>query len=431
MVVTKTTNNMSKGNMLLGHARGKVGSLVFSRSNGQQVVRARAEVVKNPRTETQLIQRIFLNTVSQAYSKMQPIVDHSFEGVAPGQASMSFFMKKNLDKIRAYVKTQLDDDQSYDDIVAFTALGENYISPNNYIIAKGSLPEVLPTFTGSTAGKIENISANTYEGVINSLGLQRGDQITFITMQGSMATGVDFHFARVILDPINADLTEAPLSTPFIDAGAINKPNGRNEGTFNTLEYDVNAIKYSFSAKAVVATAIIISRKNIDGSWKRSNATLALNEAATVGSFPSLQECLDAAQSSEITSVSQRYLNNAGKGKLPGQTAAGAGTIEVTAATVNGKTITKGETKQLEAADNGSNRAVSCTIATQGEGDFAVILQKRSGMSWADHKTMTISGTTASTTVTLGNEESYRIVTKVNGGAAEASGFAFDTDSGE
>ena len=221
--------------MLLGHARGKVGSLVFSRSNGQQVVRARAEVVKNPRTETQLIQRIFLNTVSQAYSKMQPIVDHSFEGVAPGQASMSFFMKKNLDKIRAYVKNQLDNDQSYDDIVAFTALGENYISPNNYIISKGSLPEVLPTFTGSTAGKIENISANTYEGVINSMGLQRGDQITFITMQGSMAVGVDFHYARVILDPINADLTEAPLSTPFIVEGAINLPNGRNEGAFTTL----------------------------------------------------------------------------------------------------------------------------------------------------------------------------------------------------
>lgn len=310
---------MSKGNMLLGHARGKVGSLVFSRSNGQQVVRARAEVVKNPRTETQLIQRIFLNTVSQAYSKMQPIVDHSFEGVAPGQASMSFFMKKNLDKSRAYVKTQLDANQSYDDIVAFTALGENYISPNNYIIAKGSLPEVLPTFTGSTAGKIENISANTYEGVINSLGLQRGDQITFITMQGTMAAGVDFHFARVILDPLNADLSEAPLSTAFITDGAITKPNGRNEGSFQTLTFAENAISYSFSAKAVVATAIIISRKNVDGSWKRSNATLALNEAATVGSFPSLQECLDAAQSSEITSVSQRYLNNAGKGKLPGQ----------------------------------------------------------------------------------------------------------------
>ena len=71
---------MSKGNMLLGHARGKVGSLVFSRANGKQIVRSRAEVVKNPRTEQQMVQRIMLNTIAQAYSQMKAITDHSFQG---------------------------------------------------------------------------------------------------------------------------------------------------------------------------------------------------------------------------------------------------------------------------------------------------------------------------------------------------------------
>lgn len=420
---------MSKGNMLLGHARGKVGSLVFSRSNGQQVVRARAEVVKNPRTETQLIQRIFLNTVSQAYSKMQPIVDHSFEGVAPGQASMSFFMKKNLDKIRAYVKTQLDNDQSYDDIVAFTALGENYISPNNYIIAKGSLPEVLPTFTGSTAGKIENISANTYEGVINSLGLQRGDQITFITMQGSMAAGVDFHFARVILDPINADLTEAPLSTPFIVDGAINLPNGRNEGSFQTLTFADNAISYSFSAKAVVATAIIISRKNVDGSWKRSNATLALNEAATVGSFPSLQECLDAAQSSEITSVSQRYLNNAGKGKLPGQTADDGGTITITSAKVGTTNLTESGTTDLPSSAVGQTMTVQVNYTEEGTGTHELCVGIRGMSGPTTPVIMTKNNGVATASYQIADEFTNAIYKRTNGGAWELVGYMFTASS--
>lgn len=429
MVVTKTTNNMSKGNMLLGHARGKVGSLVFSRSNGQQVVRARAEVVKNPRTETQLIQRIFLNTVSQAYSKMQPIVDHSFEGVAPGQASMSFFMKKNLDKIRAYVKTQLDDDQSYDDIVAFTALGENYISPNNYIIAKGSLPEVLPTFSGSTAGKIENISANTYEGVINSLGLQRGDQVTFITMQGSMAAGVDFHFARVILDPINADLTEAPLSTPFIADGAINKPNGRNEGTFTTLTFSADAISYSFSAKAVVATAVIISRKNVDGSWKRSNATLALNEAATVGSFPSLQECLDAAQSSEITSVSQRYLNNAGKGKLPGQTADDGGTITVTSAKVGTTNLTENGMTELPSSAVGQTMTVEVNYTEEGTGTHELCVGMQGMQGPTGVVIMTKNNGVATASFQIADDWTNAIWKRTNGGAWELVGYKFTASS--
>lgn len=415
--------------MLLGHARGKVGSLVFSRSNGQQVVRARAEVVKNPRTETQLIQRIFLNTVSQAYSKMQPIVDHSFEGVAPGQASMSFFMKKNLDKIRAYVKTQLDDNLSYDDIVAFTALGENYISPNNYIIAKGSLPEVLPSFSGSTAGKIENISANTYEGVINSLGLQRGDQITFITMQGSMATGVDFHYARVILDPINADLTEAPLSTAFIEDGAIKLPNGRNEGSFASLQFTTNAITYSFSAKAVVATAIIISRKNVDGSWKRSNATLILNEAATVGEFPSLQECLDAAQSSEITSVSQRYLNNAGTGRLASQTAPNLGDITITSAQVGTTNLVNGTDTDLGEVSGTTTKNVQVNYTEDGEGTHELGVATQVGL--ASIVILTKNNGVATGSVQITPDRIYKIFKRTNAGEWTATGYSFHTTQGE
>ena len=102
LVATLTTYFivMSKGNMLLGHARGKVGSLVFSRANGKQIVRAKADVVANPQTEAQVIQRIMLNTVAQAYSKMASICDHSFQGVQKGAKSMSYFMKVNLNKLR-------------------------------------------------------------------------------------------------------------------------------------------------------------------------------------------------------------------------------------------------------------------------------------------------------------------------------------------
>ena len=70
-------------------------------------MRSRAEVVKNPQTEKQMVQRIILNTIAQAYSRMSPITDHSFEGIQTGQASMSFFMHRNMDSLRQKVANEI------------------------------------------------------------------------------------------------------------------------------------------------------------------------------------------------------------------------------------------------------------------------------------------------------------------------------------
>lgn len=306
---------MSKGNMLLGHARGKVGSLVFSRSYGKQVVRANAEVVKNPQTEKQMIQRIIMATVAQAYSRFQPICDHSFEGLQAGQQTMSAFVSANLKLMRENIAAAVADNQSFDDIKAFTPVGSNEYASNAYIIAKGKLPEVIASFTGSTRAKVAGITANTYAAVISALGLQRGDQLTFVTTQGASAANMTFHYARVILDPLNADGTQAELSVPFIADGAINLPNSRNEGNFNVLEFADTAIAWNFSAQSVTGAAVIVSRQNTDGTWKRSNATLQVNESGILYER-SLQECLDLVKSGSIDTLSSMYLNNAGTGRL-------------------------------------------------------------------------------------------------------------------
>lgn len=366
---------MSKGNMLLGHARGKVGSLVFSRSNGKQVVRARAEVVKNPQTESQMLQRIILNTVAQAYSKMSVIVDHSFEGRSPGQQSMSFFNSKNMDNLRAKIKRELNNGATYDDIYAFTAIGQNYFAPNEYMVAKGQLPEIKAAFSGSALATIEGVSANTYQGLIDAFGLQRGDQITFMTLEGSLAQGVDFHFARVILDPINGDLSEAPLSTSLIVEGAINKANGRNEGEFASLSFEGSAIKFGFSAKPMCAAAVIVSRKAADGTWLRSNAQLALNDAAVAGMFPSLGECLEAAKSNSLDSLNARYLNNSGTGRLQDQTPI-VDPVTVSAFTVDDHSIAEGSAV-VNADDN--NPVVAVTISDAERTGLKLAIRRQGG----------------------------------------------------
>lgn len=302
---------MSKGNMLLGHARGKVGSLVFSRSNGQQIVRSRAEVVRNPQTQQQMIQRIILQTISQAYSKMQPIVDHSFEGVAKGQKTMSLFMRRNMEMLRNHVATQLASGAQFSEIFSFSPLKSNLFAPNDYVVSKGTLPEIA-VIDAADDGKLAiALGANTYQSLCDTYGVQRGDQLTFIGVSGASAATLQFSYARVIIDPTNNNGETLPLSTALVTDGAITSPSARNEGTFASLAFDTDKLLFGFPGTYLVCAAVIVSRKKADGTWLRSNASMKKNESTEEG-MNSLEDCLNALVNSGITTPSEIYLNNAG-----------------------------------------------------------------------------------------------------------------------
>lgn len=388
--------------MLLGHARGKVGSLVFSRSAGQQVVRARAEVVKNPKTQSQMVQRIILNTISQAYSRMVEIVDHSFEGVAPGLASMAYFNSKNMDALRNKIKNAMAAGESYDDIVAFSPLNSAAFCPNSFLISKGSLPEIVAEYVLGAAAGISGIAENTYQAIIDAYGLQRGDQLTFITLNGSYQQGTEFHFARVILDPINADLSPADLSTPFIVGGAINKPNGRNEGEFSTLAFADQQVQFSMTSKNLVGCAVIVSRKNADGVWLRSRASINAYDNNIVGFYPSLQECLDALEDDGLAVLNQRYLNNAGRGRLEDQTPSLPDT-EIASMSVGTTALVAGQTTEL--ASNGQ-LSVTGTLTTAGAQKVGVFTNGATPSLVAD---IAISGTSLSGSGTFQRSQTFSV----------------------
>lgn len=319
---------MSKGNMLLGFARGKVGDLVFSRSNGQQVTRAKATHIKNPQTESQMIQRIILNTIAQAYSRFSAICDHSFEGVQSGQKSVSYFMSKNMDLLRSRLAAEIAEGYDLGSIYAFSPVNSNEYASNEYIIAKGTLPSVVVVFTSNANTAEFAVTANTYQGVIDALGLQRGDQLTFITTQGTTGASTSFNYARIILDPTNPDGSSADLSSPFIVNNAVNLPSPRNTGQFSTLTCDGSKVTFAFSAQPMSGAAVIVSRQNTNGTWLRSNTTLAFDITAVAGWQLSMQECLDMFTTGGVETLSNRYLNNAGDGRV-----AGSGASSVVATT--------------------------------------------------------------------------------------------------
>lgn len=304
---------MSKGNMLLGHARGKVGDLVFSRSNGQQIVRARNSVVKNPKTTAQMIQRVKLYTVVTAYSAMKSIVDHSFQGVPVGQKSMSKFTQEALKVLTAKIAAATD----YEQASAFAPLGTGYFAINEWPLSTGTLPVIVPIMNfNDTAGEGYGsiaLTTNTYQGIIDAFGLKRGDQLTFISCSAVQGIGNNqFDFARVILDPRDASGNELPLSTAFIgSSNAITSPNPRNEGAFNLLRYQSNAVQFAVANKEyLVGVAVIVSRKGNDGEWLRSKSNLVL--MADEEFDYTMGDCLRYAAGSDNVYGSDYYLNNAG-----------------------------------------------------------------------------------------------------------------------
>lgn len=323
--------------MLLGHARGKVGSLVFSRVNGQQVTRARAEVVKNPQTDSQMIQRILLNTVAQAYSKMSAIVDHSFEGIQPGQKSMSYFMKSNLNTLREVLAKD-------GDITAappyVSPINSNLFAMNTYEVAKGTLPDVNPSIMHSD-GIYIGAAANTYQAVLDYYGLQRGDQLTFLICETNDYTTVSFKYSRVILDPREDDGTEAPLSTAFVTGTAITKPNPKNEANGVQFKFEESSIK-AYAANDNIGGAVIASRQKVDGTWLRSNSKLVVSEDGGVGF--TVEDALNDFKSGGLEIISPRYLNNASRGGNAGASAPAANEVTVTLEKnpANGGTVSGG-----------------------------------------------------------------------------------------
>lgn len=136
---------MSKGNMLLGQARGKVGDLVFARAFGKQVVRSKAVSVANPKTIGQNTQRAILATIAKDAALLTPIVDHSFANVKYGAESVRHFRKINMGILRNMVLSAVGVNYN------LSAKGANAV-PNALKISDGSLPAFNSAYQDDVIG---------------------------------------------------------------------------------------------------------------------------------------------------------------------------------------------------------------------------------------------------------------------------------------
>lgn len=142
--LTKNFSTMAKGNMFQGMARGKVGDVVFSRTNGEQISRVRNRHPNNPRTNKQMFQRAVMATVMQAYSAGKEIFDHAFQGKAVGAESQRVFLSKNAKLLRGQIASELAaGTTALNCNAAVVAPGAITPVPNEYMISEGTYPQTL------------------------------------------------------------------------------------------------------------------------------------------------------------------------------------------------------------------------------------------------------------------------------------------------
>ena len=302
---------MAKVGFWLQGSTGKLAGSALQKGVNGTVIR---QIVKpkNPKTANQILQRVLMNTVSQGYSALQPIVCHAFQGKTEGAECQKTFMTENLNYFRQRAAGVSEDQLS--SFVNFVPVGQKGIRPSAYIVSAGSLPRI-PVSINQAFSAVMALSANTYQAVIDDYDLKRGDQLTFIVIEESTVTAGEYiaKWSRIILDPRNADGTEAPLSSAFIADNAINLPNSKNAGNFGGLSFAEGMVFNMKASAKVCAAGIIVSR--LDGEeWKRSNCQLVVSEDA-IGEYGiSLSRAITISREkySVYMSDANQYLDNAG-----------------------------------------------------------------------------------------------------------------------
>lgn len=255
---------MSKKNLLLGTAAGKVGDLVFYRAGGEQ--RTRTKVTpNNPKTYAQQAQRSRMANVTGMYRALTALMKDSFTSRPSNQTAFNAFSADAL-PIAPYLKKS-DADK-----------GKFILEPA--LVAKGSVPVPFAGIT-TTGGVFSVNMEGTFEGPITDTDelaealkayrpccFQDGGSLIFALLykpQGS----TDHYVAKYVVIDMHSDNTQS-LESLGITA-TVTAPQGDDPGML-TLTLAVSGTDFG--------GAVIINRPKAGGGYDVSDARLKLDSVA-------------------------------------------------------------------------------------------------------------------------------------------------------
>ena len=272
-----------------GFLRKTIGGVVYSVSTAsikgikKQVARQKPTSVRNPKTISQIVQRMKVVPAQlfyQAFEKAASSVEnnplsHSFQGIAYG----------NKNKLR-FMQLAMQGDPK-----AYVPKGINFVVPGVYQVSEGSLPS-LPSGTADDANDKLALVGTPLNAdnvaLLQNAGAQVGDQLTAIALIDNNGK-YEAKIARVIVGIGN-------------DWDLLN-----NATEITDLALCTTGISFIDAAEPVACAAFILSRGTSSATAKRSTAFMTI-----APDYQSLMspEAYDAAVDSYITGVSYNSLNS-------------------------------------------------------------------------------------------------------------------------
>ena len=272
-----------------GFLRKSIGGVVYSVSTAsikgikKQVARQKPTSVRNPKTISQIVQRMKVVPAQlfyQAFEKAAGSVEnnplsHSFQGVPYG----------NKNKLRFMQLAMQGDPKSY------TPKGINFPVPGVYQVSEGSLPSLPNGIAPANSAAILSVGTALQAADITTLanlGVEVGDQITCL--------------ALVDVDGVY----KAELARIIVGAGNDWQDDGKWSG-IEGLEMCEHGINFENSGGNVACAAFILSRGTSSATAKRSTAIMSI-----APEYQSLMspEAYDAAVDSYITGTTYNSLNS-------------------------------------------------------------------------------------------------------------------------
>ncbi len=251
------------------YIRGRIGADVYSigkdgKGTRQQVVRSLAEQVSNPRTSSQMFGRMVMSTVMQAVSALQPIIDHSFDGLPKGQPSISEFIRLNY----ALVKADATNFPSSNNDFSLCKYQEKKVVNGPYVLASGkaSIPSAIVA-NEDDGLQVTGLGATPTVGDFKAAwGLTKNEYITLVAPAiGSQGTYEGVDFCRLSFDFSVADTTT--LTAEVLTAAA--KMEGTKNLTFTVADGAVTIAGVSCTDE----NHIIVSRLE-NGTYIHNNAVM-------------------------------------------------------------------------------------------------------------------------------------------------------------
>lgn len=338
---------MAKSKSFFGLRTGSTKSLTFQVYRGQQITKDRVYRVSNPRTEAQMTQRALIPIVAAARSALKGLVDHSFEGVSYGEASLKEFSKQNLRagalNVTSYSPNGVSNPGFADLIVSNGSINVPYnIESNtgsNTVIGLQDFPAFnFPKGnTGDSADEILKY-LETYARTNNVALIAPGTQLSFLTIYQSGTVKVNtskgsivaptsgFVLDRIYIPDGDSDSENAKaingqwkIAVPVVSGAKYAKLINSNGDTIEigcgSDDSEAGSIHIKCEPKMVAKNgnncglAYILSRFE-NGVWKRSPSRLKIGYEPT--DKYTFEDWLSTYQATGA--ASKKYLNTGDEG---------------------------------------------------------------------------------------------------------------------